>query len=174
MASCLSNYNSAGVPAIGYLSTDFRPGATGEFDGFRWVKVDGITPSAIAVADGKWRMWSELSVNYNTAGAYGVTGDTASFYNALKTTSSNNALLADIVSGLTQVTGGQFTGAVLGARSGNKNPTLWGIPPAAGVLSATRTAATMLSTPTNPHTHQNTSAFNLCAPARTAPTWQPR
>jgi ABC-type phosphate transport system substrate-binding protein len=56
MANCLSSFQqNGGVGAIGYLSTDYLPGAA---DGYRWLKVDGFSPKLLNVADGKWKDWS--------------------------------------------------------------------------------------------------------------------
>jgi hypothetical protein len=168
LASCLTSFNTANVAAVGYLSTDYQPGVS---DGYRWIKVDGVSPKALNVVNNKWKFWSEESLNYNTAA--GISGDSLSFYNAIKATSANNTLMSELVSTLTQTTSGLWTGAILSARSGGKNPAGWGIAPVSAVLSNTRTDATILTYPQNPMTHQNSSSYALCVPPTAASGYQP-
>ena len=91
MASCLSSYQTNGVGAVGYLSTDYTPALA---DGYRWIKVDGYSPKQLNVANGTWKAWSEESLNYNKATA--LTGDDAKFYAAIKATSANGTLLSEL------------------------------------------------------------------------------
>ena len=69
--NCLNNYNAAVGPtmgAIGILTTEDKPAAFG--NGFRFVKVDGITPDQAQTAAGKYRHYVESTMNLRTAGAF--------------------------------------------------------------------------------------------------------
>jgi hypothetical protein len=168
LASCLNQYDTTSIGAIGYLSTDFQPATA---DGYRWVKVDGFAPNVKNVADNRWKMWSELSVNYNTTngGNQGATlpADTLAFYNILKTASSSQVvsggftLLGEVVDSLKQTTSGQWHGGIIGALSGNKNAAGWG-QAATPALAIPRTDAALSSVPAMPLTRSLTTGYNLC------------
>ena len=158
MAACLSSFNNNGaVGAVGYLSTDYLPGAT---DGYRWVKVDGYSPKLLNVVDGKWKDWSEEAINYVKATA--LAGDDLSFYNTIKATSASGVLVSEIAKNLAQTTSGGWTGGVLGALPNRQNGAGWGL--AAGSSLATpRTDLSVLNYPANPATRATATGYNLCA-----------
>ena len=156
MASCLSSYQTNGVGAIGYLSTDYTPATA---DGYRWIKVDGYAPKQLNVANGTWKAWSEESLNYNKATP--LTGDDAKFYAAIKTTSANGELLSELGQNLRQTTSGGWVGGVMGALPGRGNNGSYGL--AAGAsLTAVRTDASVLAYPANPATRNISGTYNLC------------
>jgi len=166
VAACLNSFQStstgsANAGAIGYLSTDYQP-QTG--DGYRWIKIDGFAPKMLNVADGKWKDWSEESINFNKATPLtvgGVATDDQGFYNAIKATSASAALFSEIANNLPQATSGLWTGGVMGALPGAKNGAGFGL--AAGTtVNLPRTDATMLALPANPATRATTSGYNLC------------
>ncbi|MEY8688791.1 MAG: hypothetical protein AB9M53_02770 [Leptothrix sp. (in: b-proteobacteria)] len=169
MASCISTFNGAGAAAIGHLSTDYQPQAA---DGYRFVKVDGYAPTVLNVIDGKYKMWSELSMNYNNGRmATGITGtspvaannDAGAVFNRFKAASANAAFLSEVIGGLTQAGGwvGGLTGAAPNALTGNAG---FGLPAGASLLTP-RTAASVLAYPANPLTRVSQGRVNLCVPA---------
>ena len=158
VASCLNSFQTnGGVGAIGYLSTDYRPAAG---DNYRWIKIDGYAPKQLNVVDGKWKDWSEESLNYVKATP--LAGDDLSFYNSIKATSANGTLMSEISQNLTQTTSGLWTGGILGALPGRQNVAGWGL--AAGAsLTLPRTDASVLAYPANPATRATSLGYNLCA-----------
>ena len=154
MANCLSSYNTTNVGAIGYLSTDYTPQLA---DGYRWVKIDGYSPKQLNVVDGKWKAWSEESLNYNTA--LGLTSDESGFYNSLKAFSASGTLLSEVSKNLPQVTSGLWTGGILGAV--NNARTGWGLAPAAS-RTLPRDENSVLTYPANPFTRNGASGYSLC------------
>jgi len=157
LAACLGSFQTNAVGAIGYLSTDFQPGLA---DGYRWVKFDGYSPKLLNVVDGKWKDWSELSLNYNKATP--LAGDDTSFYNQIKNTSLNGTLMSEIAQNLAQTTSGLWTGGVMGALPNRINAAGWGLPAGAS-LTLPRTDATVLAYPANPATRAYSTGYNLCA-----------
>ena len=160
VASCLNSFQSNGsVGGIGYLSTDYTPSVG---DSYRWVKVDGYSPKLLNVADGKWKDWSEESMNYNTAA--GIAGDNLAFYNSIKATSASGVLMSEIAQNLPQTTSGLWTGGVMGALANSKNQPGWGLPAGAS-LAVPRSDSSVLTYPANPLTRATAVGYNLCAPA---------
>ena len=159
MANCLTSFNDNGaVGAIGYLSTDYLPKSG--TDSYRWVKVDGYSPKLLNVVDGKWKDWSEEALNFVKASP--LTGDDASFYATIKSTSASAALISEIAKNLPQTTSGQWTGGVMGALPNRQNVAGWGL--AAGAsLTIPRTDASVLAYPANPATRATGAGYNLCA-----------
>jgi hypothetical protein len=158
MAACLSSFDKNGaVGAIGYLSTDYVPGAS---DGYRWIKVDGYSPKLLNVVDGKWKAWSEASMNYQSASP--PTGDDLSFYGFIKAASASSALISGIDSSLSQTTSGKWTGGVMGVLPNRHNVAGWGLVPGAS-LTLPRTDASVLAYPANPASRTPGSGYDLCA-----------
>ena len=158
MAACVASFQTNGaVGAIGYLSTDYLPGTA---DAYRWIKVDGYAPKQLNVADGKWKDWSEESLNYNNGTP--LAGDDQSFYTTIASTSASGALLSEISKNLPQTTSGLWTGGVMGALPGRSNGSGWGL--AAGAsLTVPRTDASVLAYPANPTSRATTAGYSLCA-----------
>jgi hypothetical protein len=172
MASCIAQYNATGAAAIGHLSTDYTPQAA---DGYRFLKVDGYAPTVLNVIDGKYKMWSELSMNYNQGRmGTGITGtnavaannDAGAVFNRFKTASANAQYLSEVIGGLTQAGGwvGGLTGAAPNALAGNAS---FGLPAGASLVTP-RTDATVLAYPANPLTRVSQGRVNLCVPATPA------
>jgi hypothetical protein len=172
MASCISSFGNNGAAAIGHLSTDYQPQAA---DGYRFLKVDGYAPTVLNVIDGKYKMWSELSMNYNNGRmATGIAGtsttpalnDAGAVFNRFKTASADANYLKEVITSLTQAGGwvGGLTGAAPNALTGNAG---FGLP--AGVSLVTpRTDATVLAYPANPLSRVSQGRVNLCVPATPA------
>ena len=163
LVSCLNSLNTDGAYGIGYLTTDYTPVAG---DGYRWLKVDGYEPSLKNVADGKYKIWSELSLNYNATA--GITADQTAFYNVIKAASASQTLMSELAQNLPQKTDGvntTWTGGVIGAYPNAKNASGWGLSVTNTLAVANRTDAAMLSNPANPLTRATTAGYNLCAPA---------
>jgi ABC-type phosphate transport system substrate-binding protein len=161
MASCVAQYNSANIGAIGYVSTDYQPKVT---DGYRFVKVDGYLPTQLNVIDGKYKVWSEESLNYNTG--RGIPGDLTSFYNRFQSASTDAAYLSVVSQGLTQTIGG-WTGGLIGAQPNGQNASGWGLA-VAGNLAVPRTDASILANPANPLSRATSLGYKLCSPPQTA------
>jgi hypothetical protein len=171
MASCIATFNASSAAAIGHLSTDYTPQAA---DGYRFVKVDGYAPTVLNVIDGKYKMWSELSMNYNQGRmGTGILGtgtpannDAGAVFARFKTASANAQYLSEVIGGLTQAGGwvGGLTGAAPNAVNGNAG---FGLPAGAS-LNTPRTDATVLAYPANPLTRFSQGRVNLCVPATAA------
>ena len=89
--NCLINHNTAGRGAIGILTTEDKAPASG----WRFVKVDGVTPNQAQTAAGRYRHYVESALNTRTAGAFATSaalGYTA-FVNRLKADFSNPAII---------------------------------------------------------------------------------
>jgi ABC-type phosphate transport system substrate-binding protein len=161
MAACVARFNTSNIGSIGYLSTDYQPTAG---DGYRFVKVDGYLPTQLNVVDGKYKVWSEEVMTYNSG--RGIPGDLASFYARFQTASADQAYLSAVSSGLTQTLGG-WTGGLLGAQPNSNNATGWGLPVAANLLLP-RSDASVLTNPANPLSRGYGAGYNLCQPAQPA------
>jgi ABC-type phosphate transport system substrate-binding protein len=163
MIACVAQYNTAGIGSIGYVSTDYQPVAG---DGYRFIKVDGYLPTQLNVVDGKYKVWSEEALTYNTG--RGIPGDLASFYARFQTASNDAAYLSAVSQGLTQPLGG-WTGGLLGSQPNNQNGSnAWGLP-VAGSLAVPRTDASLIANPANPLSRALSTGYNLCSqptPAR--------
>ena len=156
MVACVANFNASNIGSIGYVSTDYQPTAA---DGYRFIKVDGYLPTQLNVVDGKYKVWSEEALTYNTG--RGTPGDLANFYNRFKTASADQAYLSAISSGLQQPIGG-WTGGLLGAQPNSQNAAGWGLPVAAN-LAVPRSDASVLANPANPLSRGYGTGYNLCA-----------
>jgi hypothetical protein len=158
MASCIDQYNTDGVGAIGHLSTDYVPSVGGVPSGWRFVKIDGQVPSALNVVTGRYKMWSESSINYNTARYNLLTGtaktDFDTFYNSFKTASASGQFWADVNSGLPQLEG--WTGGFVTVAPNSTYNSGWG---ASGGLAAGRTDTSL---PINALTRIGGGGPNLC------------
>ena len=97
MEACLNNWNTAGVAAIGEISTDYQPATT---DGWRFVKVDGFAPEQINTTEGRYPLWAEGTLNTNTANA--PSGAKASLLATVLAEAGNPTTLSALNSGLTQ------------------------------------------------------------------------
>lgn len=63
VVACMNNHNQVGVArgAFGVLSMEFVPGAT---DGYRWIKIDGTSPTLTNVVNGNYNFWVEPTFQY--------------------------------------------------------------------------------------------------------------
>jgi hypothetical protein len=169
LVSCMNSLNTNGAYGVGYLTTDYTP-VSG--DGYRWLKIDGYTPSLKNVADGNYKIWSELSVNYNKATA--LTTDQTAFYNSIKNASASATQMSEVVLNLGQKTDGTnttWTGGIIGAFINNKNASGWGLSITSTLAVANRTDAAMLLNPANPLSRATTTGYNLCANPYSAPNY---
>ncbi len=64
--NCLNNLNTSGLGGIGILTTEDKAGS----NGWRFVKVDGVTPNQAQTAAGRYRFYTETAVNTRAAGAF--------------------------------------------------------------------------------------------------------
>ncbi len=64
--NCLNNLNTSGLGGIGILTTEDKAGT----NGWRFVKVDGVTPNQAQTAAGRYRFYTETSVNTRAGGAF--------------------------------------------------------------------------------------------------------
>ena len=63
---------------------------------FRFVKLDGVAPTAKNAHDGKYAMWSELTIQYRIDGANALSGGKLGFVNTLKNTIGRASNLKDL------------------------------------------------------------------------------
>ena len=64
--NCMVNHNSQARGAIGILTTEDKPGTAN----WRFVKIDGVSPTQANAAAGKYRFYTETALNTRTAGAF--------------------------------------------------------------------------------------------------------
>jgi hypothetical protein len=130
------------------------------------------------VIDGKYKMWSELSMNYNNGrmgtgilgtSAVASNNDAGAVFNRFKTASADPAYLKEVITGLTQPGGwvGGLTGAAPNSLAGNAG---FGLPANGGVLGSSlltpRSDLTVLAYPANPLSRAGSARINLCNPAQ--------
>lgn len=110
-ANCLTAWNT-GTPKT--IATDKTPGtvtvgATGVTGwaiglmglekadaNFKFVKLDGVAPSAKNVHDGKYQLWSEATIQYRVDVPYALVGAKLGFINTIKALVGNAANLATL------------------------------------------------------------------------------
>jgi hypothetical protein len=91
--TCLNNHHGAGHGAVGILTSEDKPGA----NNWRFVKVDGVTPSQANVANGRYQFWVastiQKRINVNPTSAQpGYDDFLARLVADLKSTSVINAI----------------------------------------------------------------------------------
>ena len=91
--ACLTNHQAQGRSAIGILTTEDKPNAS-----WRFVKVDGVAPNQANTASGRYRFYTEASLNTRIDGA--IATATAEGYPAfvarLGTDLANKAIIKQI------------------------------------------------------------------------------
>ena len=132
MEACLNAWNTAGVAAIGEISTDYQPATT---DGWRFIKVDGYAPEQINTAEGRYTVWAEGTLNTNTANAPAAAK--ASVLATLEAEAGNPTTLSALNSGLVQPIEGYNAGFLVLNTNG----------PAVGTISFPMTAAGVKADP---------------------------
>lgn len=84
LLGCLKTLHGAGKWGIGFASTSNRPAATlGDVGGandanWRWIKVDGVSPTLLNGATGRYKLQTEGTLSYRNDGV-GPTGDAKTF-----------------------------------------------------------------------------------------------
>ena len=92
--NCLIAHNGASRGALGVLTTEDKPGSAN----WRFVKVDGVTPSQAQAAAGRYRHYVESYLNTRTGGAF-ATGSALgypAFVTRLSTDLANPAIIKQI------------------------------------------------------------------------------
>jgi ABC-type phosphate transport system substrate-binding protein len=163
MALCVTNWDTAGVGGVGYLSTDYVPAAA-PAHGYRFIKIDGVTPKLASAEEGQYKIWGEASLMYNTAANPVSNAAQNAVYSALKTEFSTPQFVAEVDSELVQPygTAGAFLSNQLNGAPGN-------IGVAAGPTTPITDASAALG-PINQFTRYNGLAgkYNACQPAQPA------
>lgn len=67
VTACLAGHNTNGRGAFGVLSMEFVPGAPSVENAFRWIKIDGASPSLTNVVNGDYDFWVEPTFQYRNA-----------------------------------------------------------------------------------------------------------
>lgn len=67
--ACLTNHQAGSRSAIGILTTEDKPNGS-----WRFVKVDGAAPNQAATAAGRYRFYTEASINTRSAGTFNTNG----------------------------------------------------------------------------------------------------
>lgn len=62
--TCLNNHNTAGRFAVGVLGVENPSTSSAAAAGIRHVKIDGVSPTAINVSNGRYGFWVEATLNY--------------------------------------------------------------------------------------------------------------
>jgi hypothetical protein len=132
MEACLNNWNTAGVAAIGEISTDYQPATS---DGWRFIKVDGFAPEQINTTEGRYPLWAEGTLNTNTANA--PSGAKASILATVIAEAGNPTTLSALNSGLTQPLEGYNAGFLVLNTNAAANAQLTTFPLTASEVLAT-------------------------------------
>lgn len=92
--TCMINHQANGRSAIGILTTEDKPGS----NNWRFVKVDGVAPNQANTAAGRYRFYTEASVNTRTAGAFATSAAQgySQFVSRLLTDLANPAIIKQI------------------------------------------------------------------------------
>ncbi len=92
--NCMANHSAAGRGAIGILTTEDKAGTAN----WRFVKVDGVSPTQANAANGKYRFYTETSLNTRTGGAFATNAALgySSFVTRLSSDLGNAAIIKAI------------------------------------------------------------------------------
>ena len=113
MDTCLATAVGLNKWAVGIQSTEKN---TDNALNYRFVKIDGITPSTNKAATGKYFDWVELTYQWRVAGALPLTGDKLNLMNTIATNAASTDIVRDVmnIGGYTWGSGGYLALAANG------------------------------------------------------------
>ncbi|MFH1818104.1 MAG: hypothetical protein ABIK08_00205 [Pseudomonadota bacterium] len=97
--NCLHNHNTKGRFAIGVVGIENPGTGTSHAAAMRHVKIDGISPTAINVSNGRYGFWVESTLNYTS-----VAGDVATMKDALLTAFNDPVVVRSVNTGFNATT----------------------------------------------------------------------
>jgi len=162
--TCMAGHNNNSRGAFGVLSMEFRditpanPAALplplpAVDNGFRWIKIDGFSPSHVNVVNGNYSFWVEPSFQYRKAPApVPLTGNKKIIADRIVLQLGTEAVLSQLNNALTQTWGRSG----LLAKPSAANPPNVIVPPT--------TAAAVLANPTNAFTRSPSGSPLNCQP----------
>lgn len=121
--NCLANHNAANRGAIGILTTEDKPGSAN----WRFVKVDGVSPTQANAASGKYKQYVESYLNVRTSGLLATS--TALGYSAIVTrlkTDLANPTIIKSINGTDQTFGAAGLMALLSKQTAGTTPDFTG------------------------------------------------
>jgi hypothetical protein len=154
--ACMNRHDANSHWAIGILTTeDVMPSGTlsGTQGGWRTLKLDGFAPTLLNVFNGRYKYWSEQSVQYK-AGTTGLTGAKKTLADGIIAKFADGAVVDNLNSGMAQPWG---QGGILALSSGAVAP----LDPSVVVVDA----AAIKATPVNSRTRKPGALLNNCQPA---------
>ena len=124
--NCLNNLNTNGFSGIGILTTEDKAGS----NGWRFVKVDGVTPNQAQTAAGRYRFYTETSVNTRAGGAFAT--NSAQGYSTFVSrflTDFANPTIINQINGTAQTYGAAGLMALLSRQAPGTSPDFTGATP---------------------------------------------
>lgn len=124
--TCMINHNANGRSAIGMLTTEDRAGTAN----WRFVKVDGFAPTQAQTAAGRYRFYTEASINTRTSGAFAT--NSAQGYSAFVSrfiTDFGNPTIINQINGTPQTFGAAGLMALLSRQAPGTPPDYTGATP---------------------------------------------
>lgn len=97
--TCLVNHNAKGRFAVGVVGIENPATGSAAATGMRHVKIDGISPTAINVSNGRYGFWVEATLNYTS-----VAGDVATMKDALLTAYNDPVVVRSVNTGFNATT----------------------------------------------------------------------
>ncbi len=150
LTNCLNAHDTAGRWAIGILSTETAtPAAT--VGSWRFIKLDGYAPTQLNVFQGKYKYWSEQSIQWRPS----LAGDSLSVATAVASKLADPDVIAQIVNGINHPWG---KGSLMGLATS-------GIPVDPTTLGHAVTETDILLNPVNSQTRSPNGFPNNCQPA---------
>jgi hypothetical protein len=126
LLGCLKTLDSQNKWGIGFASMSNRPvnPGTGADDNWRWIKVDGISPTLLNGASGKYKLQTEGTAFYRKTGASTPVGSAKTFIDQLGTKIGTVGVLGPVNSGgnANQLYGGWQSGALVPASATSPTP----------------------------------------------------
>jgi PBP superfamily domain len=149
VTACMNAHNTAGRWAVGVLSTEFSDNLASGV-GYRFVKIDGKSPSLFNVVNGKYDYWMETTIQWrNNTAASPLAGDDLTFMSGLVQKIGEPAVVKAINAGFLHDWG----------TSG-----LLALPQVYGPVGPFTTAASVITNPVNTHTKSPLGTPNNCQP----------
>lgn len=96
--TCLNNHNTKGRFAVGVLGVENPATTSSAAAGIRHIKIDGISPTAINVSNGRYGFWVEATLNY-LAGHVSGSADLGAMKTALTTAFNDPAVVRSVNAG---------------------------------------------------------------------------
>ena len=156
VTACLKGHDDNGRGAFGVLSTEFVPvqlaGGGATDSGYRYIKIDGYSPTDVNVVNGDYKFWVEPSFQYRKT-TTPLTGDKKRLADKIVAQLGTEAVISSLNNSFVQSWG----------RSGLlAKPSQANLPDA---VATRRNAAQVLANPTNAFTRSPLNSPVNCTPA---------